>query len=445
MPFNTANGGEINDLGHLNTTAAADDTLHNIRVDRRHRAQQSPVNQAGACSTSWVIMHASPTASAASSSPSRPAFGRPTRALVLALSLGPLACAGDDGRELDGPAGSGVTKADDHEDGGDGSEPMIDGVPVACHPEELAAAGYAVEWHEAELHSERTAPADFILIHETEGSTFEGAITSLTGSRASVHYVVGPAGEIACLVRTSEEAEQVTNAEFDQRALGIELVGMSHVADTSEAQMSALAALVGVLADAHGIERDRDHVIAHIEVPKEDDAAGCGGNSGHYDPGTGFDYGDLMTRLGVPPEYPVIPDQYMSWVVTSPSERIVLAPGEQRLVSFDLVNTGIGAWEQGFLKLIASDDVTKRFRAPSWQTEDVILPMFEDGTTGQCFGPLREATLSLEITTPATFDCAETEQPCIRTLTFYAYAQLRPEGWKAYPSDFFTLEVELSP
>lgn len=363
---------------------------------------------------------------------------------MLSLAVSPLACAGDDGRDVDGAVSGGVTKADEHDDGGDGSEPMIDGVPVACHPEELAAAGYAVEWHEAEIHSERTAQADFIIIHETEGSTFEGAITSLTGTSASVHYVVGPAGEIACLVRPSEEAEQVTNAEFDQRALGIELVGMSNSADTSEAQMSALAALVGVLTDAHGIERDRDHVIAHIEVPKENDDAGCGGNSGHYDPGTGFDYGDLMTRLGAPPEHPVMPDQYMSWVVTSPSEHIVLAPGEQRLVSFDLVNTGIGAWERDFFKLLASDAATKRFRAPSWQTDEVILPMIEDGTTGQCFGPLREATLSLEITAPATFDCAETEQPCIRTLTFYAYAQLRPQGWMPYPSDFLTIDVELA-
>lgn len=207
--------------------------------------------------------------------------------------------------------------------------------------------------------------------------------------------------------------------------------------------MEALAALVRVLAAENGIPLDRDHVIGHIEVPKENGTPGCGGDSGHSDPGIHFDYADLMQRLGVRSPHPVV-EQPMAWAVLSGDERIVLAPGEQRTITFELVNTGRGTWEADLVKLIASDLTTRAFKAPSWQTGEVILPTVDEGTTGECFGPLREVTLSLDVTAPLDPGCSETEQPCVRTLTFYPYAQIRPYAWDYYADVTLTVEVEIA-
>lgn len=131
---------------------------------------------------------------------------------------------------------------------------------------------------------------EFVVIHTTQGS-YSGTVSWFqnTSSQVSAHYVVRSSdGQITQMVQDSDTAWHAQC--YNGRAIGIEHEG--YVADPAtwytDAMYSESAKLTKWLADKHGIPKDRNHIIGHVEV-----APSCN-TGGHTDPGTGWNWTKYM-------------------------------------------------------------------------------------------------------------------------------------------------------
>lgn len=147
---------------------------------------------------------------------------------------------------------------------------------------------------------------DYIIIHTVQGS-YAGCISWFQDcdAGASAHYVVRSSdGEVTQMVDEEDVAWHAGNWDYNLRSIGIEHEGyVSSSKYYTDAMYRGSAALVRDIADRYGIPKDRDHIIAHSEVP-DPDGSGYGGSGGHTDPGAYWDWDYFMSLVNetAPPE-----------------------------------------------------------------------------------------------------------------------------------------------
>lgn len=138
---------------------------------------------------------------------------------------------------------------------------------------------------------------DSIIIHDTEVD-YETTLAIFTNVQhfASIHYVIQEDGHITQMVRTQDVAWHAGNWTFNGSSIGIELIGVaedpSHYTD---AQYRATGKLIRYLTDRYDIPRDRDHILAHEDLPGVNAARQA---AMHWDPGAYYDYEKLLRHAG---------------------------------------------------------------------------------------------------------------------------------------------------
>jgi hypothetical protein len=150
-------------------------------------------------------------------------------------------------------------------------------------------------------NSSRSASSiDTVVIHTVQGS-YSGCISWFQNSSAqsSAHYVVRSSdGEITQMVDEQDIGWHAGHWETNERSVGIEHEGYVEAPGTwyTDAMYRSSAALVKDICIRNGFPCDRDHVIAHYEVPGCSNPGG-GGSSCHTDPGTGWDWDYFMSLI----------------------------------------------------------------------------------------------------------------------------------------------------
>lgn len=178
-------------------------------------------------------------------------------------------------------------------------------------------------------------PIEYVVIHDIEGGA-EGAVKWFQNpmSKVSAHYVVDHTGkQVWQQVKERDIGWHAGNSDLNGRSIGIEHDGFAYRPGFfNQALYEGSARLVRDITARHRIPRDREHIIAHAEVPHPTDPTKRGGRSGHTDPGPYWDW-----------------DYYMALVrndaqlnqLASPA---VIHPGEKVQITASLTNTGDDPW-----------------------------------------------------------------------------------------------------
>lgn len=131
---------------------------------------------------------------------------------------------------------------------------------------------------------------DRIIIHVTEGG-YQSSIDWLKNPNveASCHYIINASGtEITRLVKDGDTAWHAGNLDMNYRSIGIEHTGYTAVGNFSEGLYRAGAELTAKLCKQYGIPADRQHILAHAEVPYPNN---------HTDPGPKWDWSKFMSYV----------------------------------------------------------------------------------------------------------------------------------------------------
>ncbi|GAB4469830.1 MAG: hypothetical protein OHK0029_42560 [Armatimonadaceae bacterium] len=178
-------------------------------------------------------------------------------------------------------------------------------------------------------------PVNVVVIHDIEG-TARGAVSWFQNprSKVSAHYVVDSVeGTVWQQVLEDDIGWHAGNWDINTRSIGIEHEGYAYRPGYySDRMYEASARLVRHITRRHNIPRDRQHIIAHAEVPHPRESGKFGGAGAHTDPGPYWDW-----------------DYYMALIrndadrVSAPTA-VVLHPGEKRPVTFHLRNIGDDPW-----------------------------------------------------------------------------------------------------
>ncbi|MFD6416368.1 N-acetylmuramoyl-L-alanine amidase [Streptomyces sp. NPDC060194] len=130
---------------------------------------------------------------------------------------------------------------------------------------------------------------DRIVIHVTQGS-YASALRVFRSPlhAAAAHYVVrAKDGRIAQCVQERDVAFHAGNRAYNERSVGIEHEGfVDRPEDFTDVMYESSARLAAAICVRHGFPPDREHIIAHHEVPGAD----------HTDPGPHWDW-DRYIRL----------------------------------------------------------------------------------------------------------------------------------------------------
>lgn len=148
--------------------------------------------------------------------------------------------------------------------------------------------------------SRSASDIDMIVVHTAQGS-YSGTAYWFADSRAnaSAHYVIRSSdGEVTQMVYEEDKAWHGGHGTTNSRSVGIELEGYIEKPSTyyTDAMYSSLATLIVDISKRQGVTLDRNHIIGHNEVPGCSYAGG-GGSSCHTDPGSGFDWDKLMSKV----------------------------------------------------------------------------------------------------------------------------------------------------
>ncbi|XED74065.1 N-acetylmuramoyl-L-alanine amidase [Streptomyces sp. QH1-20] len=144
------------------------------------------------------------------------------------------------------------------------------------------------EWVAASSANWRWAhrPADYtvdrVVIHVVQGS-YGDALRVFRNPlhEAAAHYVVRKDGHIAQTVRELDVAFHAGNRRFNERSVGIEHEGyVDRPGDFTDAMYRASAVLTAGICARYDFPADRDHIVAHSQVPGTD----------HTDPGPHWDW-----------------------------------------------------------------------------------------------------------------------------------------------------------
>lgn len=144
-----------------------------------------------------------------------------------------------------------------------------------------------------------------IVIHDTEGSMSSAVNTfAKAGNESSAHYVVDKDGNAVQMVRERDIANHAYHSIYNAYAIGVEHEGFQSQT-YPQAQYQGSAKLVAELVKRYRVPIDRQHIIGHYQVPKEDsqtvpcaeNATNCGGHGGHTDPGRNWDWNGYMAQV----------------------------------------------------------------------------------------------------------------------------------------------------
>ncbi|WP_432013508.1 N-acetylmuramoyl-L-alanine amidase [Streptomyces cucumeris] len=126
-------------------------------------------------------------------------------------------------------------------------------------------------------------PIELVVIHVTQ-ETFQDAMKIFQdpAKQVSAHYMVASAdGYIGQFVREKDVAWHAGNSDYNNRSIGIEHEGWVDEPEWfTDALYESSAALTAAVCDRFAIPKDREHIIAHSEVPGSD----------HTDPGPLWDW-----------------------------------------------------------------------------------------------------------------------------------------------------------
>lgn len=152
------------------------------------------------------------------------------------------------------------------------------------------------------------------VIHDGEGSNDSVVNTLSNNTEASAHAVVAGDGTLTYMVPIDRVAFHAGNLPVNRRAVGIEQEGF---ADTNkwtytDEQYRSVAAFirwcnsqgcqipavyVGQKDSDNGPFPDESGIIGHSDVPRDDGKPGFGGDFGHTDPGSGYDFARLVEDI----------------------------------------------------------------------------------------------------------------------------------------------------
>ncbi|WP_406686250.1 N-acetylmuramoyl-L-alanine amidase [Rossellomorea vietnamensis] len=143
----------------------------------------------------------------------------------------------------------------------------------------------------------------YIVLHDTEISyDLTKTVFQRETTQASAHYVIRSSdGDITQMIDNKDVAWHAGNWYFNSKSIGIEHEGIAiEGADWYNEQLyHASARLVKHLSREYNIPLDRDHIIAHDEVPGTSAARQ---STMHWDPGPFWDWAHYMKILGAPLE-----------------------------------------------------------------------------------------------------------------------------------------------
>ncbi len=163
-------------------------------------------------------------------------------------------------------------------------------------------AGMTITDHPAALGNfsrGRRARISMLVIHTMEG-TLEGTTKWFANpeAHASSHYGVGVDGLVYRFVLDQDTAYHAGNGDVNACSLGIELEGHADDKDAfTQSMLNALGSLAGTLCFEYAIQRDRQHVIGHNEVPDPRHPSQLGGANHHKDPGPFFPWESFIAQL----------------------------------------------------------------------------------------------------------------------------------------------------
>lgn len=149
-----------------------------------------------------------------------------------------------------------------------------------------------------DLSNRRRGDIDMIVIHDTE-CDYETTLKIFTGPKnaASIHYVIREDGLITQMVRVQDVAWHAGNWTYNGGSIGIELIGVAEdPSHFTPAQYRATAKLVRHLSETYDVPLDRDHIVAHEDIPGVGPAAMP---KMHWDPGAYYDWQRLCRLSGV--------------------------------------------------------------------------------------------------------------------------------------------------
>jgi N-acetyl-anhydromuramyl-L-alanine amidase AmpD len=208
--------------------------------------------------------------------------------------------------------------------------------PATEGPDELGAIwAPAAPTNFAPANRPMDRPIEYVVIHDIEGGA-EGAVSWFQNpmSKVSAHYVVDHTGKrVWQQVKERDIGWHAGNSDLNGRSIGIEHDGFAYRPGFfNQALYEGSARLVRDITARYGIPRDRQHIIAHAEVPHPTDPTKRGGRSGHTDPGPFWDW-----------------DYYMALVrndarLEQLAAPTVIHPGEKVQITASLTNTGDDAW-----------------------------------------------------------------------------------------------------
>ncbi|NBM17137.1 N-acetylmuramoyl-L-alanine amidase [Streptomyces sp. GC420] len=141
-------------------------------------------------------------------------------------------------------------------------------------------AASAANWRRADRPDDYGI--DRVIIHVVQGS-YRTALKVFRdpGHKAAAHYVVREDGHVAQMIRELDVAYHAGNRSFNECSIGIEHEGFVDDPDAfTDAMYESSARLTAGICDRYGIPRDREHIIAHSDVPGSD----------HTDPGPHWDW-----------------------------------------------------------------------------------------------------------------------------------------------------------
>lgn len=167
-------------------------------------------------------------------------------------------------------------------------------------------------------------PIDKIVVHTMQGS-YEGTKAWFRNpdSEVTTHYIIrSHDGEITQMVHETDIAWHAGNWDYNVTSIGIEHEGYVEDPDKwyTDEMYESSAELVRWLCDKYDIPVDRDHIIAHSEVP----------GATHTDPGKGWDW-----------------DRYMDLIEEGESDGLTLDNDDSRVEASGEWSTGEAAGQLG--------------------------------------------------------------------------------------------------
>ncbi|MCX6952706.1 MAG: peptidoglycan recognition family protein [Verrucomicrobia bacterium] len=169
-------------------------------------------------------------------------------------------------------------------------------------------------------HSARRQPVRRIVFYTTEHPVLHSVRLWRDDPHVTGHYIVKKDGGVLQFISDSEMAYHAGNRAFNEDSIAVACEGYADAwkgefkeDGLTEVQRTSLARLVQWLCARYGVVADRQHLMGKNQVPgvttAEYPLSGpfCWGGAGNrYAPGAGWNWTELMERLGRKPKMTVL-------------------------------------------------------------------------------------------------------------------------------------------